>query len=218
MDTLSFNAVDIVALVILLFGVWRGFRRGLSGELARLISLAVVMIVGWQAYEPLGERLAEFTRLDPEQSRLAAFLCTVLAAGICMLALRLVLRQIMEFTFKKPLEKIGGMAAGFLRSSILIVLIVVAAVLTPIPYFQRVFAEESWVGSAVVLHVVPVYRQVAEENPQLRLPIPEGLERTERLSRDSTPLGGLRDPDDPARDSMEGWDGEDADRYPAIEE
>jgi uncharacterized membrane protein required for colicin V production len=204
MESTTFNAVDVGALVILLFGVWRGFRRGLSGELARLISLAVVMLVGWHAHEPLGEIVAGATRLSPEQSRLAAFLVAILAAGLCMFVLRLVLRQIMEFKFKNPLETVGGMVAGFLRSFILVALIVVAAGLTPILYFQRVFAEESLIGSAIVGYVVPVYRQVAEENPELGLPSLDRLDRTGR--EPSTPDGAAAPDAAPPEDAPAAWD------------
>ena len=38
------NLVDVIAGAYLMFGIYRGFKRGLSGELARLASLVVVKV------------------------------------------------------------------------------------------------------------------------------------------------------------------------------
>lgn len=202
---LSFNMVDVVAAILLVIGVWRGFRRGLSGELAKLISLVVMMVAGWQFYQPLSERLGG-TRLSSEGAQLAAFLGTVIAAGLAMWLLWLVLRHLMEFKFKTPLEQIGGMAAGATRTLILFSIIVVCMALTPIPYFRRVFGEESLLGSVIMRDAVPVYRQVAEENPDLGLPTLDDLD----APLDNAPPPVQSDSGNPTSDSP----AEEAERTP----
>lgn len=192
-EGVQFNLLDIFAAVYLLFGLLRGLKRGLSGELARLASMAFILFAGWRMYVPLGEKIAEVTRLTDEQSLLAGFALTILAAGVSMILLRLVLKNILEFTFKGKLEKIGGMVAGFLRSSVLIALIVIPLGLSPIPYLQRTVAEESLVGSTIIHYLVPVYQQVAEDNPDLGLPDIPGAPETEEEPEEEPEPGEERE-------------------------
>jgi uncharacterized membrane protein required for colicin V production len=186
-EGVQFNLLDIVAAVYLLIGLLRGLKRGLSGELARLASMAFILFAGWRMYVPLGEKIAEMTRLTEEQSLLAGFGLIILAAGISMILLRLLLKNILEFTFKGKLEKIGGMVAGFLRSFVLIALIVIPLGLSPIPYLQRTVAEESLLGSTIIKYLVPVYQQVVEENPDLGLPAIKGAPEAEEPDEDPEP-------------------------------
>jgi uncharacterized membrane protein required for colicin V production len=166
----DFNLIDIVALLYIIYSVVRGWKRGLSGELARLISLAIIVIFGWQGYAPLGEKLGEVTRLSEPSSRFAGFFIAIFLATVTMVLLRLILRNIMEFTFKGPLERVGGMVAGGLRSGFLIAAIVIAASLTPISYLRITFGEESRIGSILTHTLLPAYQHMATEYPDLGLP------------------------------------------------
>ena len=67
MDTSThFNIVDIAVVVLIIFGLIRGLMKGLSGELAGLLSAAAAVAGGWYGYVPVGNYLAEKTRLsDP---------------------------------------------------------------------------------------------------------------------------------------------------------
>ena len=173
MDAIDFsqlNLIDIAAGIYLLFGVFRGFKRGLSGELARLVSIAVILIAGWQLYEPLGQKIGEITRLTDNESRLAGFVLSLVAAGLVMVLLRWVLKNMMEFAFKGNIERIGGMIAGFLRTLAIVTAIVVAASLSPSAYLAQKFSEDSRIGSLITRYVVPTYQLITEENPELGLP------------------------------------------------
>jgi len=164
------NLIDLACAIFLLFGIIRGYLRGLSGELARVISMVVVLFLGWQFYAPLGAKLMEITRLDEHESQLAGFLSILVGAGIVMVFLRWILKNLMDFTFKGPLEKVGGMAAGFVRTGIWVTMVVVAATLSPSDYLNRKFSEESQIGSLVIQYLVPAYQRLAVEHPDLGLP------------------------------------------------
>ena len=49
----SFNAVDAVALAYLALGLFVGIYRGLSGELARLLSIVLSFGLSLLAYRPI---------------------------------------------------------------------------------------------------------------------------------------------------------------------
>ena len=173
MDTIDFsqlNLIDVVAGIYLLFGVFRGFKRGLSGELARLVSIAVILLAGWQCYEPLGQKIGEITRLTDHESRLAGFMLSLVAAALVMVLLRWILKNMMEFAFKGNIERIGGMIAGFLRSLAIVTAIVVAASLSSSAYLAQKFSEDSRIGSVITQYVLPAYQRITEEQPQFGLP------------------------------------------------
>lgn len=174
-DLTQLNIVDVVIAVYLIYGAVRGVRRGLSGELARLFSLAVAIVAGWQFYEPLGEQLAAYTRLTGAAASIAGFFCTVLAAGAVLLVLRLMLKNIMEFAFKGKIERLGGLLAGVIRAFCIASLALIAVAFVPVPYLQEQVRKESRVGSAILRVVFPLYQDVAVGHPEWGLPaLPEG--------------------------------------------
>lgn len=166
----SFNLVDIAALALVGYGMVRGWMRGLSGELARLIGLGTAVVVGWVFYIPFSDRITEFTRLSPKASGLTAFVLLFLIAGFAMVLLRWCLRNIAEFKFKTPYEQIGGLIAGALRCLLILITVILVATLSPSGYLQQKFGEESALGRTVTHVLLPAYNQLAEDHPQLDLP------------------------------------------------
>jgi uncharacterized membrane protein required for colicin V production len=61
LDKLPINAFDLVLAAILAFGLVRGRRIGMSGELLSVIKWLAVLFGCAMAYEPLGQLLADTT-------------------------------------------------------------------------------------------------------------------------------------------------------------
>jgi uncharacterized membrane protein required for colicin V production len=159
----SLNYVDIVVVVYLMMGALIGLKRGLSGELARLMGLGIAMVAGWLLYEPIGGHIAEFTRLSERGSHFSGFLVSFLAALLVMFLVRWGIRNLMEVVFKGPVERIGGLIAGLLRCFIISAAVIVVASLCPFDYFSRTFGEESQIGRFVTHNLVPAYQRLQEE-------------------------------------------------------
>jgi uncharacterized membrane protein required for colicin V production len=171
MDNLShFNIVDIAALILVLLGLIRGFVKGLSGELAGLLSAAAAFTGAWYFYTPLGNFLADKTRLSEPATVAVAFVLALIGAYLAMRILRLVLRSLMEFSFKGKLEKIGGMLAGGIRMTVVVTALVLLMALWPHEYLHRLFVEKSAFGGFVFEKLGPVYEKIAEEHPALKIP------------------------------------------------
>lgn len=171
----QFNPVDIVALVYVLFVLIRGFFRGLSGELARLLSAAAAVAAGLYFYRPVGEWLADNTRLAEWGESLPfglAFGLMLLGAWLLMRLLRLVLKSLMVFSFRGNLERVGGGLAGGIRASVVAAALILLLGLWPSETMRRVFVDESVLGRNLARHVLPVYDRLAEKYPAIRLPAP----------------------------------------------
>ena len=171
MDQLPhFNIIDIVVVVLIVLGLIRGLIKGLSGELAGLLSAAAAVAGGWYGYQPLGNFLADKTRLSEPATIAVAFILALIGAYILMRILRLVLRSVMEFSFKGKIEKIGGMLAGGIRMTVVVAALVLLMALWPHEYLHRLFAEESVFGRYIFDNLGPVYEKIAEEHPALQIP------------------------------------------------
>ena len=170
----AFNLVDVAVGVYLLWGLIRGLKRGLSRELARLLTMFVAVGAGWKLYRPVAERVGEVTRLTEQGSALMGFALTLLAAGGAMVALRWVMRNLTEFRFKGRLERVGGAAAGLLRCALVAGAVITLCSLCPIGMIREAFGERSVLGSALTTHLLPAYAALAEDHPELDLPVPGG--------------------------------------------
>ena len=162
-----FNTVDIIIMALLGIGVLRGSMRGLSGELASVISLVVAAVAGWHFYRPLGEYLADTTRMTNVQADTVSFVVIIGGALILLWALSIVLKSIMEFTFKGWLERVGGGVMGVVRYALLL-----AAALLIIAQFssgavRQHVIKESLIGQHALERLVPLYEDLVQRYPEL---------------------------------------------------
>jgi Uncharacterized membrane protein, required for colicin V production len=98
LSDLPINLFDLVLIVILVVGVLRGRKNGMSEELLSLATWLFVVFVCALAYEPLGKLIADSSRVF---SLLNCYILAYVAAGIGVL---------LAFTFVK--RGLGGKLIG----------------------------------------------------------------------------------------------------------
>ncbi len=166
----AFSMVDLVIMGLLAWGTVRGVFRGLSGELARLFSLAVAVWAGWQVHDPLGQYLETTTRMDPLQANTVALVVVMACALLLMWALFALLKLVMSFSFRAGLERVGGGVAGFARHALwCAVLLLVIALWAPESIRQPV-EESSYIGSQTLARLLPRYKALVARHPEWPLP------------------------------------------------
>ena len=170
----QFNIVDIIAMTLMAIGLIRGLAKGLSGELAGLLSACAALVAGWYFYKPFGGYLTGVTRLSERGAYALAFALTLVGAYILMRILRIVLRSLMEFSFKGNLERIGGALAGLIRMTVFSAALILVASLWPNDYVHEHFAVRSSFGRLLYDHLGPVYENLSEKYPALKIPTKEG--------------------------------------------
>ena len=106
--------VDLIVLVIILFEFLMGLRRGLSGELFRLLGTGLVLAIGLGFYEDFGLMIANHSRLtqNHEMAVALAFLLIVVGMGICFLLLRIVFNLLVHVKFNDAFDRPAGGMAG----------------------------------------------------------------------------------------------------------
>lgn len=152
-----FNVVDAVAIFVVCLSVVHGLRRGLSGELAAVVSVVAALLLGLQFFEPLGSWVEVHTRLAGQAARAMAFVITVLASIVALILTRYALKRIMRVAIEPEADKIGGAVAGLVRACAAVVILFLVMNLWPHKYLNRKFGEESLIGR-VMLRCVPELR------------------------------------------------------------
>ena len=180
MEQTTLNAVDILAFVVIAIGVWQGYRRRLSGELAGLISSAIALLAGVLLCRPLGDSLLANTRLGPEASRTVGFVLAVAVASLLMVLIRYVLKGVMQVVVEETTDKIVGCIAGAVRMTVIVLIGFVIMNLLPHEYLNRLFGEESLIGRGV-LKSMPVVRERIESHEVLREQVQKARERAESI-------------------------------------
>lgn len=155
-DLPPFSIVDILAILLIALGTLHGYLRGLSGELAQFLSVIAAFVFGLWFHHPLALWMLENTRLSERPSQTLAFLATVLAAMIVMLCLRFVVKRVMRVIVEERFDKIGGCISGFIRSSVIVIILFVVLNMWPHEYLNRKFGDESFIGSFIRAHIGPL--------------------------------------------------------------
>ena len=176
MDWATWNWVDWLFVAMLLYGGAMGAVRGLSHELAMLIGMIAAVTVTWLFYEPVSAWLCgHWTGLHPEITRLVAVLVLVTVALYAMRALRIGLGALMTFSFKGPVERVGGLLAGLFRRGAVYLVLMLAVYFFPSAWIQRQI-QTSRTGPVVLPHLVEGYNAVAQRIAVIQAEVPVGVE------------------------------------------
>ncbi|MBU0679016.1 MAG: CvpA family protein [Verrucomicrobia bacterium] len=167
----AFNIADIVIVAVIALGAIRGFVRGLSGELSSVISTVVAVFAGVYLYRPLGNYVGEYTRMKGDMAYATAFGLAVIGGLIIMWIVRLVLRNLIAFTFRGKIERVGGTAAGIVRYGVLVAAMILAVALWEHPFWYKTIVTDSFIGSAAEKPLMNLYGSITSKYPS----IPEDL-------------------------------------------
>jgi len=175
MDWTSLNWVDWVFIAVLLYGAGMGIFRGLSHELAALISIVVAVLVTRLFYLSIADTLCGWWGWNPEITRLLAVVFLMLLSLLGMRLLRIALGAMMTFAFKGMVERLGGLVTGMVRQGAVFLIILLAAYFVPSPWLQR-SVSESRTGEWVLPHLVEGYNKMAEKAALISADVPVGVE------------------------------------------
>jgi len=160
----AFSPVDIVALLMVAAGGIQGYFRGLSGEIARLVGTVLAFFTGIWLRQPVGLWITEHTRLQDRAADATAFITTVFLALLIMVVLRMIVKKVVKVVFAESVDKLAGVFAGMLRMTLFVLIIFLCMNMVPHEYLNRVFGEDSTIGSVVVKYVPMVKSRLEESN------------------------------------------------------
>ncbi|HTD66244.1 MAG TPA: CvpA family protein [Candidatus Limnocylindria bacterium] len=114
-QSLTINWVDFLTVLVILIGVVRGRKRGLSEELLDAVQWVVIIVAGGLLYHGLGDLFEK-----PVISRLAYYMMSYLAIALGVKIVFVLIKKklgqkMIESDIFGRFEYYGGMAAGAVR-------------------------------------------------------------------------------------------------------
>lgn len=124
LQTLGLGWIDLVVLIVLIVGVVRGRKRGISEELLDLIKWGLILVGAAYVYEPLGAMLAQHTVFSLLSCYVAVYATVV---GILLAFFAYLRRQIGDKLVSSDAfgnaEYYLGMVGGIVRYAFILLVI-----------------------------------------------------------------------------------------------
>ena len=148
--------VDILFCAFVVFSAVGGLRRGLSGELAHIMTLAVMLGTVCFFYPSLARAAARFwPHLPSAAVQTALIVSLVLAAFLLFCTVRALFKQLFKARMDAGFDHLGGIVIGALRGAVTGVAVMAALSLLPVERLYQTLSEKSVVGGWVCHTLTP---------------------------------------------------------------
>ena len=184
---MSVTFVDVLLVLVVLFGVWQGWHRGLLLGLLDLVRWVGGLLFALRFYQPVARWMGPRVSWDEAWDEPAAFLLTAVAAGLVIqLVGQWMLGRVSEATHRgtvnRTLGMIPGLAGGLISAAILASLLMAA----PLPEAARESARQSAFADRLTSYterledqLAPVFNEAIRQTLNRLTIRPESNERVE---------------------------------------
>jgi len=136
-----FGWFDLVVVILLVVGFFRGRKHGMSQELLFVLQWLLIVVIGGQYYEPLSKLLFDQGLFGPLACNMIVYLCIFAVIKIIFINLkRFVGEKIFASDVFGKYEFYMGMVAGILRYACITLFII--SIVNARAYTQQEIAEK----------------------------------------------------------------------------
>ncbi len=146
MNLPDFNVVDYIALGIILVWTITGIRKGLTGQIAFLLTGIIVLSAAVHGYVPCRDWLITHFTLPIELARIMTIGIVVFVPVIVVLLIYRMMDYVLKVTFTKWLDRLGGALFGMASAVAFVFLALVLLNLLPPDLRPPGIGQESWFG------------------------------------------------------------------------
>lgn len=114
------NGFDVVFLLVLLMGAWKGWSNGLLKEVLGLIGVFVGLYVARLLYEQVGYYLAPHLGTSPSVANIIAFALLWMGVPILLSILGSLLTKFLELVGLDGINRIGGAVVSLVKYVLLL--------------------------------------------------------------------------------------------------
>lgn len=184
---MSVTFVDVLLVLVVVFGVWQGWHRGLLLGLLDLLRWVGGLLFALRFYQPLARWLGPRVGWDEAWDEPVAFLLAAVAAGLLIqlvgqALLRRVSQEAHRGTLNRTLGTLPGLAGGLISAAILAALLLAA----PLPEGVRNSARESVLANQLTSYtgrledaLAPVFNEAIQQTLNRLTIRPESNERVD---------------------------------------
>lgn len=125
---MKFNLFDAMILVVLAFGLWRGYLAGLIKEVSQLLGVFIGFAIALQLMKPTAVFLQTFVNvvdLPLEGLALVSFVLVFLVVYFVVFLLSRLLERVADGARLGPINKLFGSIAGVAKSALMLSILLV---------------------------------------------------------------------------------------------
>ncbi|MEI7728374.1 MAG: CvpA family protein [Verrucomicrobiota bacterium] len=168
LDEISGNWFDVVVVLVMLAGLWRGYKRGLSEEMLGILPWLAGVMMGGKYYGVMADLLAPATRQRAVYNSILGYLIILI---LILLGFALIKKVVGQKPVSSELfgrsEHLLGMLSGLTRY--LCIVVAVLAILNAIVYSPQEIAaqrvdENAPSGSPALPGFAVVHYQIMQES------------------------------------------------------
>jgi membrane protein required for colicin V production len=139
------NSIDILLLIPLIYGAWKGFKHGLIIEVFTLLALFVGIYIGIHFSDFTAVFLRENVGITSKYLPLIAFSLTFIAVGAMVFFLGKTIEKLIKITVLTPLNKFAGVFFSLLKYTYILstLLVMLESLDEKIAFFPKKVKEES---------------------------------------------------------------------------
>ncbi len=164
---MDFSWIDLIVIILVIRGMFVGYRRGLSGEALRFLGVFFALYLSFRFYEAGADRLVEGFGMG----RRAAIAVSFGAISIVVIAFFYILSRVVQLLMQLPvlsaLEKTGGIIFGGLKVLLLCFVVLIILALVKVEAISNAVSQKSYFGSIAIASVPGVYKFVARVYPDI---------------------------------------------------
>ncbi len=148
--------IDILFFGFVLFSAVRGLRRGLSGELAHILTVIIMLSVICFLYPSLSQGAARIWSYLPTAAvQTALIIVMVLTAFLLFCTVRAMFKQLFKARMDAAVDHMSGCGVGALRGAVIGLAVISALSLLPSERLYETLSEKSVVGGWVCNTLTP---------------------------------------------------------------
>jgi len=182
------SSIDLLLAVLLLWSLWRGFRKGFIVKIASVVALIAGVFAGFHGSDGLAQWLHDELDWPENILSLTAFILAFILVVIGVHILAKMIEKIVDISALGLLNKLAGMALGFIQMVCLLSILTFAL---DAVFGNRAWLPENAVNEAIIFPQVEtaieyVIPEMQRDTPwdELRDNIQNGVNRIEETIQD----------------------------------
>lgn len=157
-----FNWVDIIVLIFILRGVYRGAKNGIVLEFFSLSGWCAAIFFSFRFSKTIAQTLHERTEIPLVVNELLVFAAIVIAAIVITNIAGGILKRVIKIKIIERPSLFGGAALGLFKAGLILSVLFYAAGILRIPYLEKSIQERSLSGKSISRIVDIVYHNIEQ--------------------------------------------------------
>ena len=133
------NGFDILFILILIWGAWKGWHSGFVQEVLGLVGLFLGLILARQLYAQVGYKIAPSIDATPSEANILAFIGIWIGVPVLLWIVGLLLTEFLSWIHMGGFNRLAGCIFGVAKYWVLLAAVVNVLIITQMvpPYAQE---------------------------------------------------------------------------------